>query len=61
MATTEAQKAATIKYMKENLEEIRFRVKKETKERYKAQAAKKNMSLRAYIINLIEKDIEEKD
>lgn len=59
MATTEAQKAASIKYMKENMEIIQFRVKKGTKDLYKAQAEKNNMSLRAYIISLIEKDMEE--
>lgn len=59
MATTEAQKKATIKYMKDNLEEIRFRVRKGKKEQYRDQAAKNGMSLSAYIIHLLEKDAPE--
>lgn len=59
MATTEAQKKATIKYMKDNLEEIRFRVRKGKKEQYRAQAAKNGMSLSAYIIHLLEKEAPE--
>lgn len=59
MATTEAQKKATIKYMKENLEEIRFRVRKGKKEEYRDKAAKKGMSLSAYIVYLLERDTPE--
>lgn len=59
MATTEAQKKATIKYMKDNLEEIRFRVRKGKKDQYKEQAAKSGMSLSAYIIHLLEKEAPE--
>lgn len=59
MAATEAQKKATIKYMKENLEEIRFRVRKGKKEEYRDKATKKGMSLSAYIIYLLEKDTPE--
>ena len=43
MAYSEAQKRATIKY----------------KDEYRAQAAKRGMSLNAYIISLIEKDMKE--
>lgn len=59
MATTEAQKKATIKYMKDNLEEIRFRVRKGKKEQYRDQAARNGMSLSAYIIHLLEKEAPE--
>lgn len=59
MATTEAQKKATIKYMKENLEEVRFRVRKGKKKEYKDKATKRGMSLSAYIIYLLEKDTPE--
>ena len=48
MATSNAQKKATIKYMAENLEEVRFRV------------PNKGMSVAAYLIDLIEKDCGEK-
>ena len=47
MATSNAQKKATIKYMAENLEEVRFRVPK-------------GMSVAAYLIDLIEQDCGEK-
>lgn len=35
----EAQKRATMKYMKENLDDIKIRVKKGDKDRYKAASA----------------------
>jgi predicted DNA binding CopG/RHH family protein len=59
LATTDAQKKATIKYMAENLEEIRFRVPIGDKEKIRAFAQTKGMSLTAYIKSLIEKDMEE--
>lgn len=51
----EQSKKATMKYIKENLEEVRFRVKKGEKDRYKQLAAKANMSL----AELLKKAIEE--
>ena len=59
MAYNESAKKATMKYMKENLENIQIRVKKGTRETYKEQAAKRGMSLQAYIISLIEKDMQQ--
>lgn len=59
MAYNESAKKATIKYQKENLSRIILDVKKESKEIYKEQAAKRGMSLRAYIISLIEKDMQQ--
>lgn len=56
---SEAQKRATAKYMKANLEDIKFRVPKGTRERYKAHAESLGMSLNAYIVTLIEKDMVE--
>ncbi len=53
---TEARKNAAMKYQSENLEQIRLWVKKEKKAEYKAKAAAKGKSLRAYIIDLIEND-----
>lgn len=58
MATTEAQKRATIKYMAENLEKIEFRVPKGDKQKIREYAESKGMSLSAYIKGLIEKDME---
>ncbi len=40
---TQAQNIATQKYIRENLEEIKFRVKKGEKERYKAAAEKSGL------------------
>lgn len=58
MAYTEAQKRATMKYRKENYARINLDLKKEKKEEYKHQAEAHGMSLAAYIIGLIEADIQ---
>jgi len=58
MAYSEAQKNATLKYRKENYARINLDLKKEKKDAYKAQAEKRGMSLNAYIIHLIEQDME---
>ena len=60
MATSNAQKIATIKYMAENLEEVRFRVPKGKKAVVQQAAQNKGMSVAAYLIDLIEKDCGEK-
>lgn len=57
MPYSEAQKRATTKYMKANLDDIKIRVPKGTRERYKAHAESKGKSLNAYIVDLIEADI----
>lgn len=56
MAYTEAQKKATLKYRKENYSRISLDLKKEKKEKYKAQAERRGMTLNAYIISLLEAD-----
>ena len=53
---TEKQNKATQKYQRENLEQVRFWVKKGKLTEYKAKAESKGMSLTAYIVNLIEND-----
>ena len=53
---TEARKRATAKYMKENLEDIKIRVPKGERDKYKLQAAAAGMSLNAYIIKLMDDD-----
>lgn len=58
MAYTEAQKRANIKYLKEKTDDIRIRVPKGKKDEYKQQAERKGESLNAYIIRLIEQDIQ---
>ena len=54
---TEAQAAATKKYLK-NIGEYKLRVKKEDKERYMNVAKSAGMSFNAYIIQAIEEKIE---
>ena len=60
MATSNAQKKAAMKYMAENLEEVRFRVPKGKKSVIRQAAQSKGMSVAAYLIDLIEKDCGEK-
>lgn len=57
MPYTEAQKKATAKYMKNNLDDIKVRVPKGKREVYKAYAESKGKSLNAFIIDLIEKEM----
>lgn len=53
----DVSKKATMKYIKENLEEIRFRVRKGEKARYKAHAQRQGKSLTGLIVDLLEQDI----
>ncbi len=53
----DVSKKATMKYIKENLEEVRFRVRKGEKERYKAHAERRGKSLTGLIVDLLEQDI----
>lgn len=57
----DVSKKATMKYIKENLEEVRFRVRKGEKDRYKAHAEWRGKSLTALIIDLLEQDIQKAD
>lgn len=57
----DVSKKATMKYIKENLEEVRFRVRKGEKDRYKAHAERRGKSLTALIIDLLEQDIQKAD
>lgn len=50
-------KERTMRYMKEKRDRITIGVPKGDKERYMIQAKSKGMSLNAYIVQLIEKDI----
>ena len=58
MAYSEAQKNATLKYRKAHKEQLTIDLNPGEKERYKAHAAKKGMSLTACIKDLLEKDME---
>lgn len=57
----DVSKKATMKYIKENLEEVRFRVRKGEKDRYKAHAERRGKSLTALIVDLLEQDIQNAD
>ena len=57
MPYSEAQKRATAKYVKANLDDIKIRVPKGKREIYKAAAELAGKSLNQYIIDLIENDI----
>lgn len=50
----EASKKATMKYIAENLEEVRFRVKKGEKDRYKQLAAAAGLSLAEFLKQAVE-------
>lgn len=58
MAYSEAQKRATIKYKAKTYDRVELQIKKGMKDIYKAQAEKRGLSLNAYIVSLIEKDME---
>jgi len=51
---TKAQKQASIKYLKENTDDIRIRVPKGKKDEYKQLAELNRMSLNAYIVRLLD-------
>ncbi len=54
MAYTEAQKKAALKYMEEKTDSIRLRVPKGTKDRWKALADAKGISLTRLIIQTMD-------
>lgn len=54
----EAAKKATAKYQAKAYDDIRLRVKKGQKELIQAHAQSKGLSLNAYIVSLIEKDMD---
>lgn len=57
MAYTEAQKKASLKYMAEKTDDIRLRVPKGLKEKYRKEAEKRGASMTQFIINCVEKEI----
>ncbi len=59
MPASEAQKRATAKYIKENLQEIRFRVKFEQADQIKKRAQEEGLSVRAYLLDLIQQDMQD--
>ena len=59
MAYDEKSKARTMKYMEEHREKLTLNLPKGDKDRYKAYADSKGMSLTALIVKLIEEDMKE--
>lgn len=55
----ESQKKATAKYMRENLDDIKIRVKKGERERYKSLAAKLGVSVNQLFLQSVENYIAE--
>lgn len=53
----ESQKKATAKYMRENLDDIKIRVKKGERERYKSLAARLGISVNQLFIQAVEQFI----
>ena len=58
MAVSKAQQKAVGKYEKENYDKVLLRLHKGSRDKIKAHAQQKGMSLNAYIVDLIEKDME---
>lgn len=57
---TEAQKKASIKYLKERTDSIQIRTQKGTKERWKAAAEERGKSLNQFIVDTVETEISAK-
>lgn len=60
MPYSEAQKRATLKYRTKAYDRIEITTPKGKREQIKVHAEKQGMSLNAYIVSLIEKDMEGK-
>ena len=58
MAVSKAQQKAVGKYEKENYDKVLLRLQKGSRDKIKAHAQQKGMSLNAYIVDLIEKYME---
>lgn len=58
MAVTKAQQKAVGKYEAANYDKVLLRLQKGSRDKIKAHAQSKGMSLNAYIVALIEKDME---
>ena len=57
MAVSKAQQKAVGKYEKENYDKVLLRLQKGSRDKIKAHAQQKGMSLNAYIVSLIEMDM----
>lgn len=57
---TEAQKNASLRYLKEKTDDIRIRAPKGTKERWRAAAEAAGMSLNQYVLKCVNEKTEPK-
>ncbi len=55
---TEAQKNASIKYLKDKTDSIQIRTPKGTKDRWREEATKNGKSLNQFIVDAVEGEIE---
>ena len=55
---TEAQKQATLSYLKDKTDDVRIRVPKGTKDEWKAAAERDGKSLQRFVIDCVENHIE---
>lgn len=58
---TDAQKNASIKYLKEKTDSIQIRTPKGTKDRWKSAADKSGVSLNKFIVEAVESKIAESE
>ena len=58
---TDAQKNASIKYLKEKTDSIQIRTPKGTKDRWKAAADKVSVSLNRFIVDAVESAIKKNE
>lgn len=58
---TDAQKKASIKYLKEKTDSIQIRTPKGTKDRWKDAASSRGKSLNQFIVDTMETEIEKDD
>ena len=58
---TDAQKKASIKYLKEKTDSIQIRTPKGTKERWRSAAIERGKSLNQFIVDTMENEINDKE
>ena len=58
---TDAQKKASIKYLKEKTDSIQIRTPKGTKERWRNAATERGKSLNQFIVDTMENEINDKE
>jgi predicted HicB family RNase H-like nuclease len=59
MSYSEAQRKAVMKYLSEKTDDIRLRVPKGTKEKWKEAAKKRGISMTQFVIACVDKELSE--